>query len=160
MDARDADVSDDADVVGSEAAGPDAVELALRALRHRDLSEHELDRKLAARGVGEVDRERVLETVRRTGLLDDCRFAQGRAAALAARGAGDAFVRDALRRAGVPADTVEDALGELEPEAERARLIVARRGSSPRTARYLSGKGFSRETVAAVVASETFDALG
>jgi SOS response regulatory protein OraA/RecX len=151
----------DEDVTGNEGvAGSEVIELALRALRHRDLSEHELDQKLAVRGVPEAERGRALETVRRTGLLDETRFAQGRAAALASRGAGDALVRDALRRAGVPPETIEAAVADLDPETERARRIVARRGSSPRTARYLAGKGFSPETVAAVVASETFDALG
>ena len=84
---------------------------------------------------------------------EECRDTRGTASF-------DALVRDALRRAGVPRETVENAVSELEPEKERARRIVARRGASPRTARYLAGKGFSPETVAAVVASETFDTLG
>ena len=148
------------DVPENEGVDAEALDLALKALRHRDLSEAELDQRLAARGVAQAERTRALETVRRTGLLDESRFAHGRASALASRGAGDALVRDALRRAGVPRETVENAVSELDPEAERARQIVARRGASPRTARYLAGKGFSPETVAAVVASETRDTLG
>ena len=79
----------------------DAVEAGLRALHHRDLSAADLDRRLAAKGFDEAEREAALETLARTGLLDDRRFAEARAAALAARGAGDALVRHELVRAGV-----------------------------------------------------------
>jgi SOS response regulatory protein OraA/RecX len=137
-----------------------AVDLALDALRHRDLSEQELDRKLAARGVAEGDRASAVETLRRTGLLDELRFARGRAATLASRGAGNAFVRDALRRAGVSTEIVEAAIEELASEAERAGVIVASRGTSARTARYLAGKGFAPDTVAAVLGHDGRGELG
>jgi regulatory protein len=137
-----------------------AVDLALDALGRRDLSEHELERKLAARGVPEGERAEVVETLRRTGLVDELRFARGRAAVLAARGAGDALVRDALRRAGVSSEIADAALEELDPEAERARAVVACRGLSARTARYLAGKGFSPEVVAGLVAGDGGEALG
>ena len=139
---------------------PSAVDLALDALGRRDLSEHELERKLAARGVPAGERAEAVETLRRTGLLDELRFARGRAAALASRGAGDALVRAALRRAGVSPELADAAVAELDPEAERARAVVARRGVSARTARYLAGKGFAPDTVAAAVARDGGDALG
>jgi SOS response regulatory protein OraA/RecX len=159
-DARDDERPEDEGIGEAPTAAGDAVELALAALRYRDLSEQELERKLEARGIGEEDRSRAVETLRRTALLDERRFAQGRAEALASRGAGDALVRDSLRRAGVPREVVEDVIAGLEPEAERARPIVARRGVTARTARYLAGKGFSPESIGAVVASEVDDALG
>ena len=137
-----------------------AVEAALRALRHRDLSTRELDERLRAEGFGEPEREAALESLARTGLLDDGRYAAGRARSLAARGAADAYIRHALRSAGVGADELEDALAELEPERERARAIVVRRGAGPKTARYLRGKGFPEEVVAAVVAGAGEDELG
>lgn len=137
-----------------------AVDLALDALGRRDLSEHELEEKLAARGVPQAERAEAVETLRRTGLLDELRFARGRAAALASRGAGDAFVRDALRRAGVASEVADAAVDELEPEVERARAVVARRGTGARTARYLAGKGFSADTVASAVAHDGGDELG
>lgn len=138
----------------------EGVELALAALRYRDLSERDLERKLKARGVPEVERARAVDTLRRTGLLDDLRFACAKAETLAARGAGDTLVRDSLRRAGVPAEVLDEALAGLGSEEERARAIVARRGASPRTARYLAGKGFSPDAIAAAVASHGGDALG
>jgi regulatory protein len=146
---------------GQSGAGQsDAVEAALRALRHRDLSARELDAKLRARGFDESAREDALERVTRTGLLDESRFAVGRARSLASRGTGDAGIRRALGGAGVANDLVEDALSELEPEHERAHAIVARRGASPKTARYLRGKGFSDDVVAGVVAVRGDEELG
>jgi SOS response regulatory protein OraA/RecX len=139
-------------VDGSEAVHSQAVEAALRALRHRDLSASQLERRLGERGFGESEREQALETLTRTGLVDDARFASSRARSLAARGAGNAYIRHALGGAEVAPELVEDALAELEPEADRARLVVERRGAGAKTVRYLSGKGFSDEVVAAVVA--------
>ena len=155
VDAAGEELADETNVVAA-----DAVELALGALRYRDLSEEELARKLEARGVAGEERAEAVETLRRTGLLDDLRFAQGKGAALASRGASDALIRESLRRAGVAADVLEQVVQELEPEAERARAVVARRGASPRTARYLAAKGFSSETIQGVIASESHDALG
>ena len=130
----------------------EALETALRALRHRDLSEADLERRLAARGFDEAEREAALDTLRRTDLLDDRRFAESRAGALAARGSGDALIRYDLERAGVAAELVEHALALVPSEAERAGRVVERRGRGPKTARYLRGKGFSDETVAAFAA--------
>jgi regulatory protein len=137
-----------------------AVESALRALRHRDLSVQELEERLRARGFAEAEREEALESLERTGLLDDARFAESRARSLAARGAGDPAIRHALGAAGVARELVDDALETLEPELERARAIAERRGPGPKTARYLSGKGFSEEVVATLVASGRADELG
>lgn len=125
-----------------------ALDVALSALRHRDLSAAELDRRLAARGFAEGERESALATLRRTGLVDDGRYAELRARTLAGRGAGDALIRRDLEAAGAESEAVENALAQLEPELERAGRIIARRGASPRTARYLAGKGYSQETIA------------
>jgi regulatory protein len=137
-----------------------AVDTALRALRHRDLSARELDERLRAKGFGESARDEALETLVRTGLLDDARFAESRARSLAARGAGDAAIRHALRLAGVEGSMVEDALATLDPEEHRAAAIVARRGSGPKTARYLRGKGFSEDVVSGLVAAESTREIG
>jgi hypothetical protein len=42
---------------------------------------------------------------------------------------------------------VKAALAGLEPEAARAERIVASRGRSPATARFLARKGFGEEAV-------------
>ncbi|MBA3433282.1 MAG: regulatory protein RecX [Actinobacteria bacterium] len=137
-----------------------AREAALRALRHRDLSARELGKRLGARGFEGSEIEETIATLERTGLLDDGRFAASRARTLANRGSGDMFITYDLRRAGLPSDLVEGVVQALEPEPERARSIVARRGESPKTARYLRAKGFSDETVRAVVAARAANELG
>ena len=138
----------------------DALELALRALRHRDRSAAEVDRHLEARGVGEDERRSTLETLVRTGLVDDHRFAASRAGSLAERGAGDALIRHELRLAEIGEDDVEDALSVLASERERAEGIAARRGKGPKTARYLAGRGFTDDVVHAVVAECHDETLG
>jgi regulatory protein len=139
---------------------PTAVDTALRALRHRDLSVRELDQRLRAKGFGETERDEAVATLERTGLVDDARFAESRARSLAARGAGDRAIRHALGTAGVAREVVEEALEGLAPESERAAAIAGRRGPGPKTARYLRGKGFSEDAVSAVVAGASEDELG
>jgi SOS response regulatory protein OraA/RecX len=110
--------------------------------------------------VARHEREEALEALRRTGLVDDGRFAERRAAALADRGAGNALIRHDLDAAGIVPDAVDDALDTLGDERERAQRIVERRGASPKTARYLAGKGFSNEVVHAVIARAGDEPLG
>jgi len=137
-----------------------AQEAALRALRHRDLSVRQVEERLRAKGFGEDERDAAIDALRRTGLLDDDRFAESRARALAARGSGDALIRHDLSRAGVDAGSVEDALAGLASEIERARAVAERRGSSAKTARYLAGKGFSDASISAAVAPSVDGELG
>jgi SOS response regulatory protein OraA/RecX len=137
-----------------------ALEAGLGSLRHRDLTAHELEHKLTARGFGEEERQEAIATLQRTGLLDERRFAENRARALVSRGAGDAFIRFELERAGVAADLVEEVLDALEPERVRAAAVIARRGATPKTARYLAAKGFSPAAVAEAIASGRDEELG
>lgn len=134
-------------------SGGDAVEAALRALRHRDLSAVDLERRLSGQGFDEEERAVAVATLQRTGVLDDRRFAELRAAALAGRGAGDALIRHDLGRAGVDAELVEEVVCLLEPERDRVRRIVDRRGLDRKAIRYLASKGFAEETIAAVTDS-------
>jgi regulatory protein len=131
----------------------DAVETALRALRHRDRSVAELDARLQERGVGEADRQEALETLARIGYLDDERVARSRAEQLAARAAGDALIRHDLEGRGIDSELVVAALDELEPERDRAERIAATRGRNAKTARYLASRGFGHDAVEAVVAA-------
>ena len=102
--------------------------------------------------MGKEDRADVLDRLDRAGYLDDRRFAERRASALAERGAGDALIRDDLERRGVAEELVGEALAGLEPEPERAARIVARRGHSPKTVRYLAARGFGEDALTHVVA--------
>jgi SOS response regulatory protein OraA/RecX len=143
-----------------EAMADPAFECALRALRHRDRAMLEIEEHLRARGFSDDDRAQAIETLRRTGLVNDERFAQARASSLAGRGAGNVLIRARLAEAGVAHELVEQALGAVEPELTRARRIVVDRGASPKTARYLYGKGFSEDVVRAVIARGDVNALG
>jgi SOS response regulatory protein OraA/RecX len=146
--------------MGVEAMTDDAYECALRALHHRDRTEFEIEEHLRARGFSDDDRSRAIETLRRTGLVDDERFAQSRASSLAERGAGNALIRARLAEAGVAHELVDGALEAAEGEVARASRIVGRRGASPRTARYLYGKGFSGDVIRAVIAEGDGGELG
>jgi regulatory protein len=125
----------------------EATELALRALRHRDRSRHDLDRRLQRAGIPAGEREQALDGLADAGLLSDARFAEARARALAERSAGDELIRRDLAGHGVDEEVVASVLAELPPEAERAERAFARRGGDARALRYLAGKGFSAESL-------------
>jgi len=125
----------------------EALALAGRALRNRDLSERGLEQRLQRAAVAPAVRSESLEVLSRAGVLDDARFAESRAEALATRGYGDAAIRHDLESQAVDADVTDAALAGLEPEVERARRVVDRRGRGPRTARYLAAKGFGEEAL-------------
>jgi SOS response regulatory protein OraA/RecX len=143
-----------------EATADDAYEAALRTLHHRDRTEFEIDEQLRARGFSDDDRSRAVESLRRTGLVDDERFAHSRAAGLAERGAGNALIRARLAEVRVAPELIDCALEAIEGESARARRIVERRGVSPKTARYLYGKGFSGDVIRVVIAEGDDGELG
>jgi SOS response regulatory protein OraA/RecX len=128
----------------------DPLDVAARALRHRDRSAREVDERLARAGIDDERRTEALETLARLGYVDDDRYASTRAAALAARGWGDAGIRAHLEQEGVGAAAAEQALAALAPEQERAQAIARRDGTSARTARRLAAKGFSEDVVETV----------
>jgi regulatory protein len=125
----------------------EATELALRALRQRDRSRHDLDRRLERAGISAVEREQALDRLANAGLLSDARFADARARALVERFAGDQLIRRDLEQHGIDEEVVSSVLAELPPEAERAEQAFARRGGDARALRYLAGKGFSAESL-------------
>jgi SOS response regulatory protein OraA/RecX len=133
--------------LGRELRRADALARAARALRPRDRSRSALDDRLARAGVPAATREEALETLERVGLVDDAQMAARRAEALAGRGYGDAAIRYDLEQEGLAAELVEEALAGLEPERERARSLVERRGAEARTGRWLAARGFEAATV-------------
>jgi regulatory protein len=132
----------------------DAFEIALRALAAHDRTAAELDARLERRGLPAEEREEALERLEQLGYIDDARVARDRAAQLADRGSGNALIRHDLEGRGIAAEAIEDALRALEPERVRAARVVATRGRSARTARYLASRGFGEDTVAALVARD------
>jgi SOS response regulatory protein OraA/RecX len=133
-------------IVRRELRRAEALEIAGRALRTHDLSEHALADRLDGR-VPPAARDEALQTLARVGVIDDRRVAQNRAAGLAGRGYGDAAIRHDLRRRGLEPEEIEDAIASLDPEPLRASAIVVRRGHSPATARHLAARGFAEDAV-------------
>jgi regulatory protein len=129
----------------------EAVDAAARLLKHGDRSRAELEERLEGRGLEADAVSDALETLERVGALDDARTAALRAAALAGRGYGDAWIRAELERRRLP---VDDAIADLEPERDRASQIVAAQGGGPATARYLARRGFDEDTVEAAAFAE------
>jgi SOS response regulatory protein OraA/RecX len=125
----------------------EALALAGRALRTRDLSGHQLTDRLSRRAISPAAREEALDVLARAGVLDDARLARNRAGALAERGYGDAAIRHDLEGRGIGGDELDAAVADLEPELDRARRLVERRGPGARTARFLAGKGFGEEAL-------------
>ncbi|MFQ5426120.1 MAG: regulatory protein RecX, partial [Gaiellales bacterium] len=118
--------------------------LAGSILERRDLSTGELASRLAARGVTERERERLIDALRQRGLVDDARLGRRSAGQLADRGWGDAAIRHRLEARGLSAAVCVDLVADLQPEAGRARdLIDRRRVRGPRAATLLLRRGFS-----------------
>jgi regulatory protein len=130
------------------------LDIAVRALRSRDRTTAELAERLERRGVDEAEREQALATLERLGYVDDERVARARAKELAVRGSGDALIRHDLEGRGIPTELVEVAIGELEPERERARRLAAARGPTAKTGRYLASRGFGHEALEGIVAQD------
>jgi regulatory protein len=130
----------------------EALASATKLLRYRDASVQRLAQRLEAAAVAPAARAEALDVLERAGLVDDARFADRRAAALAERGFGDEAIRRDLEQQGVPSELREQAVASLPDENRRARAIVARRGTGPKTARYLTAKGFGEEAVEAALA--------
>ena len=127
----------------------DPIDLAAKALRHRDRSRSQIDERLARAGVDEDRRSDALDALERMGYVDDTRFAAQRAESLADREYGDEAILALLVAEGVTAEAAGEAVGTLRPEAERAAEIVARLGASPKTAARLARKGFGEDAVEA-----------
>lgn len=129
----------------------DALARATRALRHRDVSRAALDERLERAGATTRSRADALETLERTGAVDDRRLAETRAESLAGRGYGDAAIRSDLAQRRVADEVVDTALAALEAEPARARRVVKARGASAKTASYLGRRGFSAEAIETAV---------
>jgi regulatory protein len=134
-----------------------ALDAAGRALARRDRSPAGLDAALERRGISGSEREAAVETLERLGYVDEQRFAESRAAALARRGFGDDAIRFDLEREGVGGEAAAAALASLEPEQKRAAALIATGNDEAKTARRLLSRGFSPETVeTALAARETW----
>jgi regulatory protein len=125
----------------------DPIEIAAKALQHRDRSRREVEQRLLRAGIDEDRRTDALDTLERVGYVDDERFAGARAGALASRGYGDEWIRHDLIEHGVAAERISEAIAGLEPEAERAAALVERLGRTRKTGAHLARKGFGEDAL-------------
>jgi len=124
-----------------------ALDLALRGVARREQSSASLRRRLARRGVAAATADDAVGRLEHAGLVDDARFAARRAESLSDRAHGDEAIRWRLREEGVPEELAAAAVEALEPEAVRARRIVAARGHGAKTARELARRGFAEAAI-------------
>jgi len=129
----------------------EALHVAGRALRHRDLSRRRLADRLERAAVPPAAVAESLATPERTGVVDDARVAHVHARALSDRGYGNDAIRHRLLAEGLDEGLVGEAVAGLPNEGDRAAPLIERRGQGPRTARYLAGRGFGEEALEAAL---------
>jgi regulatory protein len=136
-----------------------ALAVAGQALARRDYSLQALKTRLDAAGVRSAETERALEALVRTGLIDDARLAHKLATSLAERGLGDEAILARLEADGIGVEDRRAAVGALEAEERRARVVAQRESgrSRPRLLALLARRGFGEQAVEAAMAS--LDAL-
>ena len=130
----------------------EAIGVAVGALQRREHTSASLDERLRRRGVPPGERRRTLDTLTRSGLVDDRRFAPARAGQLAERGYGDLFIADDLERHGVVGALAAEAITALEAEGSRAAALAANHGCTPATIRRLAARGFDESSLEPLVA--------
>jgi regulatory protein len=112
-----------------------AHESALLLLSYRQRSESELRQRLQRKGLPEDAVSHAIERLQRSGLIDDAGFA--RAWVEGRGGMGGRRLQAELRRKGVAADVVQEAVGAgVEDEDERALAVARVRARSLRALEY------------------------
>jgi SOS response regulatory protein OraA/RecX len=137
----------------SELRRVEALALAGHAIERHDLSRGRLDARLTRAGLTAAEREQVLATLERSGLVDDSRLARARAEVLAERGWGAAAFAARLVAEGVGPEIAREAIADLAVEAERASALVEGGADRGRTASYLVRHGFDEDSIEAALGS-------
>ena len=138
---------------------------AVALLARRDYSARELRARLKERGYLEHAIEPVLIDLEETRKLDDARYGANVVATRSRRALGPARIRNELKRKGVDAETIDQALaggnGEEAPDfaqlARQARVrkfgpeLPTDRKEKARQARFLQYRGFSTDHIRAAL---------
>jgi SOS response regulatory protein OraA/RecX len=133
----------------------EAIAVAGRTLRRRDVSAKRLAERLARAGVPPVAGRSAVGALREANILDDARVAGSRARALAERGWGDAAISARLEAEGVDEGAAGQAIGALPPEASRATEIAARVPDRRKAWILLARRGFDESTIEDVLGEWT-----
>lgn len=151
----------------ADAAPPSPWSIALRLLARREYTPRELAAALAQRGVAPEAIPKVLARAEALGFLSEARAARLAAQRLAARH-GDRAIAHRLSARGVSETTIQEALAEAADafgdERSRARTLWRKKFADPpadprewqRQARFLAARGFSWETIRAVLDDPDF----
>ncbi|MDQ3889307.1 MAG: RecX family transcriptional regulator [Actinomycetota bacterium] len=131
----------------------DALAVAARVLARSDVSTTRLAERLARAPLAPAAARDAVTTLADLGVLDDVRLARRRAAALSARGWGNAAILARLAEEGVSEADARTAVADLAPEGERVGGILAREREPRRAAGRLARRGFSPETIEGAVGS-------
>jgi regulatory protein len=125
----------------SEAAPPDAFEVALRLLALRAHSELELRRKLSRRRCPPDEIDRAIVRVRALGYLDDAAFARG-LTAQRVHSRGPALIAAELAAKGVDREVVREAVATVgrEQVVEAARRLATRATAARVDRRVVAGR--------------------
>jgi regulatory protein len=144
---------------------PSLRERAVALLARREHSRAELGRKLARHTEDREEIDAVLDDLVRRKLLSDERFAEARATSLS-RKFGAVRIQHELRRSGISdaaATMATDATRATEVERARAAwqkrfgAAPASRDERAKQMRFLQGRGFSFDTIRAVIEGATDD---
>jgi regulatory protein len=131
----------------------------MQLLARREHSRQELAHKLAKHAETAAEIETVLDELARRGMLSDARFAEMRTHILSKKYGASRIAQD-LRARGVSDELAASAVdGARASEVERARIAWAKRFRAPpanalekaRQMRFLQARGFSFDTIRAVV---------
>jgi SOS response regulatory protein OraA/RecX len=133
----------------------EALDLAGRTLRRRDLSLRRLSERLERAGVAPAAERSALLALSKARIVDDARLATSRATVLAERGWGNAAITARLEAEGIPEADAASAIAKLEPETARAARAAGAVSDPKKAWALLARRGFDEEAIEAVV--ETLD---
>ena len=142
-----------------------AMDTAVRILTRRAHTAHELSLKLRKRRIRETIVEQIVAECVRLNYIDDEDTARRYVAELKSKGYGRRYVRTAMQKKGLAADIVEIALEEgysdSEEKAIAVKMLEKKKSTFTREKdrykrkgkiyRYLYARGFSPETISAVM---------
>lgn len=116
----------------AELADPESVarSIVLRRLSGAPQTRHQLDQAMARKGVPDTVRADVLDRFTEVGLVDDAAFAAAWVQSRQARrGLSARALAEELRRRGVDADLIREAVSQVDPDDEEAaaRDLVRRK---------------------------------
>jgi SOS response regulatory protein OraA/RecX len=142
-------------VLRRELRHAEAIAVAGRTLRRRDLSTKRLTERLARAGVAPSAGKGAVGALSEARIVDDARLAGTRASALAQKGWGDAAITARLEAEGIGEDDARRAIGALAPEANRAAALVTALSDRRKAWTLLSRRGFHESTIEDVVGGWT-----